>query len=109
MQVNRFARTILGLAVTGLLLMGGCRSTTTDRMRVLEAGKAEADRRAAELRDELAALRAHPASLLEHDRLIAPVADDPAQDPGIRRVALVGVSSRSVRSRSGKRRAIPCA
>ena len=57
MQVNGFARTALGLAFVGILLMGGCRSTT-DRMRVLEAEKADADMRNKGLVDEVATLRA---------------------------------------------------
>ncbi len=57
MQVNGFARTALGLAFVGIVLMGGCRSTT-DRMRVLEAEKADADMRNKALVNEVATLRA---------------------------------------------------
>ena len=57
MLVNGFARTALGLAFVGIFLMGGCRSTT-DRMRVLEAEKADADMRNKALVNEVATLRA---------------------------------------------------
>lgn len=57
MQVNGFARTALGLAFVGIVLMGGCRSTT-DRMRVLEAEKADAEMRNKSLVDEVAQLSA---------------------------------------------------
>jgi len=57
MQVNGFARTALGLAFVGIVLMGGCRSTT-DRMRVLEAEKADAEMRNKSLVDEVARLSA---------------------------------------------------
>lgn len=47
--MNAAIRIALGLLATALILVGGCRSTT-DRMRVLEAKKAEAERQQEELR-----------------------------------------------------------
>ena len=77
MQVNGFARMALGLAFVGIFLMGGCRSTT-DRMRVLEAEKADADMRNKELVDEVATLRAKAVqdqAELERQRVRADAAD----------------------------------
>lgn len=58
MQENGFARLWLGLVIIALILAAGCRSTRTDRMRVLEAQKADAERRNGDLKHQLAEMRA---------------------------------------------------
>jgi len=50
-------RITLGLTVCALLTAGGCRSASKDRIRVLEAEKADAARREAELKGQNARLR----------------------------------------------------
>ena len=50
-------RITLGLTVCALLTAGGCRSAAKDRIRVLEAEKADAARREAELKNQNARLR----------------------------------------------------
>jgi len=61
MQMSGVLRSGLMLLAAGLFLVTGCRSTT-DRMRVLEAEKADANRRNQELKNREAELRA---SLIE--------------------------------------------
>jgi len=58
MQDNGFARIWLGFLIIAVILMAGCRSTATDRMRVLEAQKADSERRNDQLKHQLAELRA---------------------------------------------------
>jgi len=50
-------RITLGMTVCALLTLGGCRSAAKDRIRVLEAEKADATRREAELKGQNARLR----------------------------------------------------
>ena len=60
MLMNGLVRTGLGLAVGALLVtsLTGCRSTSTDRIRVLEAQKAASERKNQELNEQAAELRA---------------------------------------------------
>lgn len=53
-----FKRLGLGLAVMGLLFAGGCRATSTDRMRVLEAEKSDLQSQNQDLKGQLAGTRA---------------------------------------------------
>ncbi len=55
---NVIARAGAGLAVAALVFSGGCRSVKTDRIRVLEAKNATAEKEMAELRQRNAELRA---------------------------------------------------
>jgi len=57
MLVNAFARAGITVMAVALVLVGGCRSHT-DRIRVLEAEKADAERRSQELRQDQAELKA---------------------------------------------------
>jgi len=50
-------RITLGMSVCALMTLGGCRSASKDRIRVLEAEKADASRREAELKNQNARLR----------------------------------------------------
>ena len=56
MLLNRFARVTLGVVALALVLMGGCRSTTQDRIRVLEAEKADWAREKSEFQHQNAQL-----------------------------------------------------
>ena len=58
MQFHAFVRAGCGIVAVALLVAGGCRSTSTDRMRVIEAKKADAERRADDLTNKNALLRA---------------------------------------------------
>ena len=58
MLVNAYARAALVLVAAGLIQATGCRSAQTDRIRVLEAEKAEAERQNQELQHQQADLRA---------------------------------------------------
>ena len=51
------------LGLVALLLASGCRSTTTDRIRVLEAQKADAERRVDEMTHEMALARSREIEL----------------------------------------------
>ena len=57
MLLNRFARISIGVVATALLFVGGCRSTSQDRIRVLEAEKAEWARERADLQHQNAQMR----------------------------------------------------
>ena len=57
MLLNRFARVLIGVVAVTLLLVGGCRSTSQDRIRVLEAEKAEWARDKAALHSQNAQMR----------------------------------------------------
>jgi flagellar motor protein MotB len=58
MQIGKVAYAGMAFVAVALVLVGGCRSSSTDRIRVLEAEKADAERRADDLAREKAALRA---------------------------------------------------
>ncbi|MHC4222979.1 MAG: OmpA/MotB family protein [Planctomycetota bacterium] len=58
MQIGKVAYAGMVFIAVALVLVGGCRSSSTDRIRVLEAEKADAERRADELAREKATLRA---------------------------------------------------
>jgi flagellar motor protein MotB len=57
MLLNRFARVFFGVVAITLLFVGGCRSTSQDRIRVLEAEKAEWAREKSGLQHQNAQMR----------------------------------------------------
>lgn len=57
-------RSVLGFVAIGLMLVGGCRSTT-DRMRVIEAENADLERQNKDLKTDLASARARELQLEE--------------------------------------------
>ena len=57
MLLTRFARVFIGVVATALLFVGGCRSTSQDRIRVLEAEKAEWARERSDLQHQNAQMR----------------------------------------------------